>query len=82
MGTGSGCITTDQANRLREQVARKLRFLNRLVDRMTRLKFPPADPLYRAALNARHALQGLHVEAHYASCTSGVGRERRSISGR
>jgi len=45
---------------------------------MDRLGFPPQDPLWRAAVQARHALQGLHVAAHYASCTSGVGRAPRA----
>jgi hypothetical protein len=67
-------ITTAQAARLRELVGRDLRFMSRLCQRMERLGFPPDDALYRAALNARHAVQALHVEAHYRSCTSGVGR--------
>ena len=67
-------ITTAQTARLRQLVARNLRFLSRLCGRMARLGFPPADPLYRAALNARNAVQGLHVESHYASCKGGVGR--------
>jgi hypothetical protein len=36
--------------------------------------FPPDDELYRACSRAWDAMQELHVRAHYASCTSGVGR--------
>lgn len=61
------------AERLRGQIARHLRYLNRLCERMNRLGFPPDDPLYVAAERARTAIQGLHVAAHYASCEHGVG---------
>jgi hypothetical protein len=70
----SSMLTTEQATKLRAIVSRDLRFLNRLCDRMQRLQFPPADPLYAAATKARNSLQELHVEAHYAACKSGVGR--------
>ena len=67
-------LKPQQAANLRQIVGRDLRFLSRLCTRMERLGFPPNDRLYRAAMNARHALQALHVEAHYCACTSGVGR--------
>jgi hypothetical protein len=67
-------LSIEQARRLRERVAARLRFLNRLVERMNAIGFVPGDPLMTAALNARDAVQKLHVEAHYASCKSGVGR--------
>jgi len=66
-------LTVSQAGRLREQVARELRYLGRLCARMQALGFPPGDPLFAAANKARNALQELHVVAHYCSCTSGVG---------
>ena len=67
-------LRSDQAGRLRLVIARELRYLNRLCERMTRLGFPPDDPLFVAALRARDALQDLHVVTHYAECKHGVGR--------
>jgi hypothetical protein len=63
-----------QAQKLTATVARQLQFLNRLCDRMTELGFPTDDPLWRAASQARNAVQDLHVAAHYAGCRGGVGR--------
>lgn len=71
-------LSIEQVKRLHDLVGRQLRFLNRLCERMDQLQFPPDDPLYRAALTARHATQGLFVESHYASCTSGVGQPARA----
>ena len=73
----SADLTTQQATRLRLTVARYLRYSNRLCERMTRLGFPPDDPLWLAAEQARIALQNLHVAAHYAACEHGVGRPSR-----
>jgi hypothetical protein len=66
-----------QAERLGAQVRRHLRYLNRLCERMTRLGFPPHDPLYVGAVKARAAMQDLHMAAHYASCAHGVGRPEK-----
>lgn len=70
----SGQLTPEQANRLRETVARHLRFLNKLCGRMQQLGFPLDDPLCRAAQEARSRVQDLHTAAHYAGCKHGVGR--------
>jgi hypothetical protein len=70
----SSDLSPKQAEALRVRVARQLRFLNRLCERMTRLGFPPAGELFTAALRARDAVQSLHVACHYASRKSGVGR--------
>ena len=51
----------------------RLRWLNRLCDRMKLLGFAPDDGLYSAALRARASMQDLHVACHYASVNSGVG---------
>ena len=67
-------LRSDQAARLRLVIARELRYLNRLCERMTRLGFPPDDPLFVAALRARDSLQDLHVVTHYCECKHGVGR--------
>ena len=65
-------LTREQADRVRRVVARHLRYLNRLCDRMNRLGFPPADPLFDAADRARRAVQDLHVAALYAKCQHGA----------
>jgi hypothetical protein len=67
-------LKTHQAERLRIDIARMLRYLNRLMERMTRLGFPVNDPLYIAAGRARDAMQDLHTAAHYVTCSHGVGR--------
>jgi hypothetical protein len=67
-------ITPEQAEKLQPIIARYLRFLNRLCQRMDRLSVPPSNDVKMAALKARDATQELHVSCHYATCTSGVGR--------
>lgn len=67
-------LTPEQALKLMAIVREQLRFLNRLCDRMTRLGFSPTDPLWNTAIEARNAMQNLHVASHYAACKSGVGR--------
>ena len=71
-------LNPEQATRLTAIVARQLRFLNRLCRRMDLLGFPLSDPLWQAAIRARHSLQDLHVAAHYAGCRHGVGRRQSS----
>jgi hypothetical protein len=61
-------ITTDQATKLRDQVNRHVRYFRRLRTRLEQIGYTPVDPLYRAALDAEHAAQGLAVTAHYHSC--------------
>jgi hypothetical protein len=73
-------LRPEQAAALKERVARHLRFLNRLVDRMTRLGFPPHDPLWAEAVKARNAAQDLYVACHYAACETGVGRRGKDDS--
>jgi hypothetical protein len=75
-------ITTDQAEKLREQINRHLRYFRRLRIRLEQLRYLPTDPLYLAALKAEHAAQDLAVAAHYDSCTSGVGRSYNPPIGR
>jgi hypothetical protein len=73
----SGDLKPHQSEKLRTDVAKMLRYLNRLVERMTRLGFPVNDPLNIAGASARNAMQDLHTAAHYATCPHGVGREAR-----
>jgi hypothetical protein len=67
-------LTREQAEKLRGHVQKHLHLLNALCRRMERLGFPADDKLYASALSARHAVQGLFVESHYAGCSGGVGR--------
>ena len=60
--------------RLTASLGRNLRYLNRLCARMQQLGFPPEDPLFRAARQARDAAQDLYTAAIYLRCESGVGR--------
>jgi hypothetical protein len=55
----SNGLQSEQAEHLGAQVRRHLRYLNRLCERMTRLRFPPHDPLQVAAVKARAANAGL-----------------------
>jgi hypothetical protein len=70
----SSDLTPAQARQLQDLVARRLRFLNKLVARMNALGFPPDDSLMRCAVKARNAMQDLHMGCHYASVKQGVGR--------
>jgi hypothetical protein len=55
-------ITREQAEKLRRLVQRDLHTLNALCRRMELRGFPADDKLYAAAMNARHAVQGLFVD--------------------
>ena len=70
----SNQLPPSQAHSIRDRIAPTLAYLGRLRDRMVDVGFPPQDPLYLLTCEARNGLHGLFVEAHYAGCTSGVGR--------
>jgi hypothetical protein len=72
-------LKPEQARQLMETVGRQLRFLNRLCQRMDRVRFPPDDSLRQAAWTARNAMQHLYMTCHYASCTHGVGRPAQQL---
>ena len=74
----SDALKAEQALKLREQVGRRVQYFNRLVERMDQVRFKPTDPLYTAAMAARDASRSLWMQAHYASCKSGVGRPAKS----
>jgi len=67
-------LTVERATRLRDQIAVRLRGLTKLEARMKHLGFPPQDKLQTETIAARAAMQDLHMAAHYASCTHGVGK--------
>lgn len=68
-------LTQDQIERVEATIARQLRYLNNLCNRMTRLRFPPDDLLVRAATEARCRVQDLLAAVRYAGIKEGVGRK-------
>ena len=65
-------LTPGQLAALKAQVGRQLAYLNRLCERMNRRGFAPFDSAFQASLNARNAMQDLHVAIHYAGVRHGV----------
>jgi hypothetical protein len=70
-------LTTEQAELLRDALARHVRLLDRLMDRMNQRGFPTDDPVFIAAIRAQNAMYGLLMAVHYAGCKSGVGKPGR-----
>ena len=68
-------LTPGQLAALKAQVARQLAYLNRLCERMNRRGFAPFDGVFQASLNARNAMQDLHVAIHYAGVKHGVAND-------
>ena len=73
----SQSLTPEQADSIRLEIGKSLNYLHRLRRRMEQTGFPPSDSLYRAVVAAQDAMASLHVDAHYLSCRSGVGRKPR-----
>jgi hypothetical protein len=73
-GMRSRDLMPEQAEKLREQIANRLRYFNRLVERMTKRGFAPGDDLYDAAIRAKAAVHELQVKCHYAGSKHGVGK--------
>ena len=67
----------EHLDKLAAIVRRDLRFYAKLVTRMERLGFAGNEPMYRAAITAHHAVHGLSVMIHYATCDGGVGKVRQ-----
>ena len=76
-GMTSDQLTAAQAERLKRQVAARLRWLNKLCDRMHRLHFSTDDRLVLAARQARDRMKDLFMACHYATCERGVGRDEK-----
>jgi hypothetical protein len=70
-------LTRRQYDVLKEQIRVRLSYLNRLQARMIKRGFLHSDPLLQRAIEARSAMHSLHIEIHYLSCDSGVGRPAR-----
>jgi hypothetical protein len=66
-------LSRTQTQRRKDQCAAKLRWFNRLVDRMTKMGWEPTDDLDQAALRAQ--VHELHVRSHYAGVRHGVAKE-------
>lgn len=64
----SSNLTRRQADRLRNDVARQLVYLNKLCARIQSLRWPADDFLGREAVRARNAVQALYI------ATQGVGQ--------
>ena len=69
-------LTAEHLEDVRKRVLGILRYLNRLVDRMHKLAFPPEDETFMAAVAARNALHHLTVKLHYLACDNQAGRKR------
>jgi hypothetical protein len=65
-------LTPQQAAAFRDCIRPMLNFVGRCRRRLERLGFDQNGALFRAVAKAYDALFALHVELHYASCTSGV----------
>jgi hypothetical protein len=74
-------LTKEQVTRLHETLFPTVNLLNRLERRMTRLGFPPNDPLYLAVVKAQSAARDLYQAVRRLSCASGVGRPPRKEGG-
>lgn len=67
----SNPLSEPEADALRRQVAERLRWAARVVERLKARGYGPDDLLYRTAEEARAHLQDLHVAAHYESIPPG-----------
>lgn len=70
----SSDLQPEQAARLVESIRRQLVYHNNLCARIQSLQWPVDDPVNRAALVARNALQDLLTAARYAGMKTGIGK--------
>jgi hypothetical protein len=70
-------LTTEQAKKVHNALARTLGYLSRLRERLEKVGFVPSDPLCLWANQAQSAMQALVMELHYQSCRSGVGQPEK-----
>lgn len=63
-----------QAERIRNALRLKVRYLHRLKSRMEKVGFLPSDRLYQLVREAYESLHALHIEMHYLSCEKRVRR--------
>jgi hypothetical protein len=71
-------LSREQVVALGEKLGPMAAYLARVRERMTRVGFPVADPLYQSVLRAESALRDITIRLHYLSCHSGVGKPASS----
>lgn len=64
-------LTVEQVRMISAVIARQLRYLTRLRERMDRRQFPPSDTIYQLVSQSMNMLQRLHVALHYLACPPG-----------
>jgi hypothetical protein len=74
LAVDSETTTIAQAQRMHDALAPTLGYLTRLQQRMDRVGFIPADPLYRDVRAAHDVMHALVSRLHYMTCESGVGQ--------
>jgi hypothetical protein len=67
-------LTTKQAETLRQRIGPILRFLARCRQRLSDLNVDPNSDIHKAVVKAHDAVHSLHITAHYASISHGVGK--------
>ncbi len=73
----SSNLEPQQVARLRADIGRQLRYLNKLCGRCQHLHWPVDDPVAAAAHRARDVMQDLFTAVGYAGQSHGVGKPER-----
>jgi len=66
-------LSREQAAALGERIGPWVNYIVRLRERMTKVGFTAADPLYLSVTKTEDAIRELWIRLHYMSCASGVG---------
>lgn len=74
---GTRPVSREEAKALWNALGPRMRWLNRLCDRMDQLGIDPSDPIRLAAYEAYDAMHSLAIHSHYGSCDGGVGMAPR-----
>lgn len=61
-----------QLEKMRDDLGPAMRYLNRMIKRMSKVGFPGNDRLYLEAMEARDALVKLTMSMHYLGCDPGT----------
>jgi len=69
-------LSREQATALMERIGPWVNYIVRVRERMTKVGFTSADPLYVSVMKAEHALREVWITLHYMSCAGGVGKPR------
>jgi hypothetical protein len=79
VGMKSSDLPPEKIARFRDEIARQLRYHNRVCARMQCLGWPLDDPIVMEGMRVRDALQDLYTATHYVVCAIGV-RQRADDS--